>query len=326
MSTDERTRDQEDSAPPRGERGDGQSPPRGARGDGQSPREQGGSGGDRSPRGVTAWFRLFSSELRLVFLRKRNLLLLAVTVLFPVVIGIALRLAAPHPQGGNGPGASFFNQLAGNGVFMSFIALSTLLILVLPVVVAVVAGDSVAGEAGYGTLRYLLAVPAGRTRLLAVKFATIVLWALCATVIVSAVALALGAALFPIGPVTLLSGTTVPLADGLARLLFVTLYVAAAMAALGAVGLAVSTLTEHAIGAIAAIVVLVVASEVVDNVPQLAAIGPYLPTHWWLSFDSLLRAPVDTSTLLKGLLSFGVYTVLFGSFAWARFTSADVTS
>jgi ABC-2 type transport system permease protein len=273
-----------------------------------------------------AWLRLFGAELRLVFGRRRNLLLLGVTVVFPVVIGIALRVAAPHPQGGNGPGVAFFNQLAGNGVFLTFIALSTLLILVLPVVVAVVAGDSVAGEAGYGTLRYLLAVPAGRTRLLAVKFAAIVVFGLAATVIVSAVSLAAGAALFPVGPVTLLSGTTVPLADGLLRVLFVTLYVAAGMAALGAIGLAISTLTEHAIGAIAAIAILVVTSEVADQVPQLAAIGPYLPTHWWLSFDSILRAPVDTSTLLKGLLSFGVYAVLFGSFAWARFTSADVTS
>jgi ABC-2 type transport system permease protein len=279
----------------------------------------------RSP--VRAWLRLFAAELRLVFGRKRNMLLLAVTVVFPVVIGIALRVAAPHPQGGgNGPGVAFFNQLAGNGVFLALIALSTLLVLVLPVVVAVVAGDSVAGEAGYGTLRYLLAVPAGRTRLLAAKFAAIVVFALCATVIVSAVSLAVGAGLFPIGPVTLLSGTTVPLAEGLLRVLFVTLYVAAAMAALGAIGLAVSTLTEHAIGAIATIMILVVTSEVVDNVPQLAAIGPYLPTHWWLSFDSILRVPVDTSTLLKGLLSFGVYLVVFGSFAWARFTSADVTS
>jgi ABC-2 type transport system permease protein len=276
-----------------------------------------------------AWLRLFGAELRLVFRRRRNLLLLAVTAVFPVVIGIALRVAAPHPQGGNGgngPGVAFFNQLAGNGVFLTFIALSTLLILVLPVVVAVVAGDSVAGEAGYGTLRYLLAVPAGRTRLLAVKFAAIVVFGLAATVIVAAVSLATGAALFPVGPVTLLSGATVPLAEGLLRVLFVTLYVAAAMAALGAIGLAISTLTEHAIGAIAAIAILVVTSEVVDQVPQLAAIGPYLPTHWWLSFDSILRAPVDTSTLLKGLLSFGVYAVLFGSFAWARFTSADVTS
>ena len=273
-----------------------------------------------------AWLRLFGAELRLVFGRRRNLLLLGVTVVFPVVIGIALRVAAPHPQGGNGPGVAFFNQLAGNGVFLTFIALSTLLILVLPVVVAVVAGDSVAGEAGYGTLRYLLAVPAGRTRLLAVKFAAIMVFGLAATVIVAAVSLAAGAALFPVGPVTLLSGTTVPLADGLLRVLFVTLYVAAGMAALGAIGLAISTLPEHAIGAIAAIAILVVTSEVADQVPQLAAIGPYLPTHWWLSFDSILRTPVDTSTLLKGLLSFGVYAVLFGSFAWARFTSADVTS
>jgi ABC-2 type transport system permease protein len=249
-----------------------------------------------------------------------------VAAVFPLVIGISLRLAAPRPEGGNGAGVAFFNQLAGNGVFLSFIALSTLLILVLPVVVAVVAGDSVAGEAGYGTLRYLLAVPAGRTRLLAVKFGVIVTFGLAATFIVSAVALVTGAALFPVGPVTLLSGVTVSLADGLVRLLFVTLYVAAAMAALGAIGLAISTLTEHAIGAIAAIMILVVASEVVDQVPQLAAAGPYLPTHWWLSFDSLLRAPIDTATLLRGLLSFAVYALLFGSFAWARFTSADVTS
>jgi len=287
----------------------------------------GAQGASRRP--VRSWLRFFRSELRLVFGRKRNMVLLVVTALFPLLIGIALRVAAPHPGnggGGNGPVGSFFNQLAGNGVFLAFIALSSLLILVLPVVVAVVAGDSVAGEAGSGTLRYLLAVPAGRTRLLAVKLAVIAAFGLCATFIVSAVALVVGAVLFPIGPVTLLSGDTVPLADGLLRLFFVTLYVAAAMAALGAVGLAISTLTEHPIGAIAAVMILVVASEVVDSVPQLAAVGPYLPTHWWLGFDSLLRAPVDSYTLLHGLLSFGVYLVLFGSFAWARFTSADVTS
>jgi ABC-2 type transport system permease protein len=270
--------------------------------------------------------RFYASELRLVLLRRRNMLLLAVTALFPIVIGIALRLAAPSSQDADGPGATFFNQLAGNGVFLTFIALTTLLVLVLPVVVAVVAGDSVAGEAGYGTLRYLLAVPAGRTRLLAVKYAVIVTYALCATFIVSAMALAVGAVLFPVGPVTLLSGTMISLPAGLLRLLFVTLYVAAAMAALGAIGLAISTLTEHAIGAIAALMVLVVTSEVIDNVPQLHVVGPYLPTHWWLSFDALLRVPVDTSTLLRGLLSFAVYALLFGSFAWARFTSADVTS
>jgi ABC-2 type transport system permease protein len=279
----------------------------------------------RPRNGLRTWLRLLGSELHLMFRRWRNLALLGVLVVLPVVLGIGLRVSSPD-GGGGGPNASFFAQLAGNGVFLSFLALTILLTLVLPLVIAVVAGDSIAGEAGLGTLRYLLTVPAGRTRLLSVKYAAVVIFGLAACLLVSAVSLIMGAILFPIGPVTLLSGTTVSLADGLLRLLWVTLYVAAGMAALAAIGLAISTLTEHPIGAIAAILVLAVASEVADNVAQFAVIHPYLPTHFWLSFDSLLRAPIDTATLLHGLLSFAVYIVIFGSIAWARFTSADVTS
>ena len=289
-----------------------------------------GATAGREPAGyVRGNLRFFRNELRLVFFRRRNQLLLAVVVLFPLLIGIGLKLAAPHGGGGGGPssgGAAFFNQLAGNGVFLTFIALSLLLILVLPVVMAVISGDSVAGEAGYGTLRYLLTVPAGRTRLLAVKYLAIVVWGMVATFIVSVVALLVGVILFPVGPVTLLSGTTVSLGAGLVRVLFVTLYVCAAMAALGAIGLAVSTFTEHAIGAIAAVMILVVASEVVDQIPQFAPVAPYLPTHWWNSFDALLRTPVDSTTLWHGLLSFAIYAAVFCAIAWARFTSADVTS
>ena len=98
------------------------------------------------------------------------------------------------------------------------------------------------------------------------------------------------------------------------------------MAALGAIGLAVSTFTEHPIGAIATVLVLAVVSEIADNIPQFAAVHPYLPSHWWLYFDSLLRTPIATSDLLHGLLSFGVYVVIFCSIAWARFTSTDVTA
>ena len=272
--------------------------------------------------------RFLRNELRLVFFRRRNQLLLGVVALFPLLIGIGLKAASPHGGGGggNGPGATFFNQLAGNGVFLTFTALTLLLILVLPVAVSVISGDSVAGEAGYGTLRYLLAVPAGRTRLLIVKYLAIVAFATAAVFAVSVVALLVGVILFPVGPVTLLSGTTISLGAGLVRVLLVTLYICAAMAAVGAIGMAISTFTEHAIGAIAATMILVVASEVVDQIPQFATVAPYLPTHWWNMFDSLLRTPVDTTTLWHGLLSFGVYAGLFCLIAWARFTSADVTS
>ena len=278
------------------------------------------------PRGaVSSWLRLLRSELALVFGRWRNRLLLVALAALPALLGIALRLATPR-GGGGGAVSSFMNQHAGNGVFLAFIALTIMLTLAMPLAMAVVSGESMAGEAGIGTLRYLLAVPAGRTRLLSVKYAAIVLYGLAASVVVSGVALVTGVALFPVGPVTLLSGTTLPLTQGLLRLALVTLFVTAAMAALGAIGLAVSTFTEHPIGAIAAVLVLAVASEVADQVPQFSAVHPYLPTHWWLSFDSLLRSPIATSDLLHSLLSFGVYAVIFCAIAWARFTTADVTA
>jgi ABC-2 type transport system permease protein len=271
-----------------------------------------------------SWLRLLRSELGLVFLRRRNLALLAVLAAAPVILGVVLRVSAPQPGGGGGDGPAFLGQVTGNGVFLAFLALVVELTLIMPLAVAVVAGDSVAGEAGRGTLRYLLAVPAGRARLLGVKFAAVVAFCLCACLLVAAVSVILGVILFPVRPVTLLSGSTIPLAAGLLRLLFVALYIAAAMAALGAIGLAISTFTEHAIAAIAAVLVITVASEVADNVSQLGLVHPYLPTHWWLSFDALLRSPADWTDLTRGLLSFGVYTVIFCAVAWARFTTADV--
>ncbi|HEX4833360.1 MAG TPA: ABC transporter permease [Trebonia sp.] len=273
------------------------------------------------------YLRFLASELRLVFRRRRNQLLLLVIFLFPVLIGAGLKIAAPRPDGGEGNGPqAFFNQLAGNGVFLTLIALQSLLILVLPLVVAVVAGDSVAGEAGYGTLRYLLTRPAGRARLLSVKYLAIVAFGIAATFIIAIVALLVGVIAFPVGPVTLLSGDTVSLGSGLVRVLWVTLYISAAMAAMGAIGLAISTMTEHAIGAIAAIMIAMVTSEVADQIPQFAVIAPYLPTHWWNSFDAVLRIPVDATTLLHGLLSFAIYAVIFLAIAWAKFTSSDITS
>jgi len=273
---------------------------------------------------VIHWIRFLRSELRLIFLRWRNLALLAVLAALPVLIGVALKLSAPG--GDNGQGPPFISQVAGNGVFLTLASLTVLLTLVLPLVVAVVAGDSVAGEAGHGTLRYLLAIPAGRARLLGVKYAAVVIFCLAACTVVTAASLAVGAALFPVGPVTLLSGTTISLGAGVLRLVFVTLYVAGAMAALAAIGLAISTLTEHPIGAIAAILVLALASEVSDSVPQFALVHPYLPTHWWLSFDALLRSPIAWGDLQHGLISFGIYVIIFGAIAWARFSTADVTS
>src|ERR1700733_15542668 len=90
----------------------------------------------RPRNGVRTWLRLLGSELHLMFRRWRNLALLGVLVVLPVVLGIGLRVSSPS-GGGGGPNASFFAQLAGNGVFLSFLALTVLLALVMTLVIAV---------------------------------------------------------------------------------------------------------------------------------------------------------------------------------------------
>lgn len=266
--------------------------------------------------------RLFRSELGLTFRRRRNQALIVLLGAVPVMVGIALRLS--DPRGGDG-GPNLVNQVAGNGVFLSVASLLFLLPLILPLAVAVVSGDSIAGEASTGTLRYLLAVPAGRTRLLAVKYATSVTFCLAAIATIAATALATGVILFPVGPVTLLSGSTVSLAAGLGRLALAGLYVTAGIATLVAIGMAVSTMTDSPIAAITTTAVLPVTSEVIDAVPQLSGVHPYLFTHWWFSYDDLLRAPILTDNITKGLVTFLAYTLIFGSVAWARFTTKDIT-
>jgi ABC-2 type transport system permease protein len=282
-----------------------------------------GPTGVRGP--VPGWLRFFGSEVRLVFGRPRNLALLGVLAVVPVFFGIVFRLTISTPTG-PGDGPPFLNQLAGNGVFLTLVVLSLLLLLLLPLSMAVISGDAIAGEAGHGTLRGLLTVPAGRTRLLSVKYAVICVFSLAACLLVTVISLIMGLILFHNGPVTLLSGTTVSLGAGVLRVLLVTVYVAVALMSLGAVGLAASTLTQHPVGAIATALVLVIASEICDQVPQLASIHAYLPTHFWLSWDGLFRSPIDWSGVSHGLVSFAVYAAIFCSVAWAKFTSADVTS
>jgi ABC-2 type transport system permease protein len=268
---------------------------------------------------------MFGSELRNVFLRPRNLAMLAVLAGAPVFLGVVMWVNTPAPgSGGEGAGV-FVGQIADNGVFLSLFAIYVLLTVLLPLAVSVVAGDSVAGEAGLGTLRTLLTVPAGRARLLVTKYAMIVVFCFAATLLVAGVGLLMGAIFFPVGPVTLLSGNTVSLAAGLGRLALIVCYVAAALSALGAIGLALSTFTQHAIAVMAAILVLVIVSEILDAVSQVAVIHPYLPSHFWFSFDALLRMPIDWSQVLHGLASFAAYIVVFGAVAWTRMRRANIT-
>jgi len=269
--------------------------------------------------------RFLRSELWLIFGRRRNWAGLAGLSSVPVIVATAVKISPPR-GGGRGEGPDFFSSITSNGLFVALAALALELPLFLPVAVAAISADSIAGEANLGTLRYLLAVPVQRTRMLAVKYAALVVFTFAATFLVAAVGVGLGLVLFGGGPVTLLSGTQVSFGAGVLRLLLVVGYLAACLCALSAIGLFVSTLTEQPIGATIAVVTFSIGSFILDAIPQLGWLHPYLLTHWWMAFGDLLRDPIATDGVRHGLLSAGAYVVVFWAAAWARFAGKDVSS
>ncbi|QTE00235.1 ABC transporter permease [Streptomyces cyanogenus] len=272
---------------------------------------------------------LLRSELVTTVRRWRTLALLGVLAAVPVLVGIAVRIetrGGGTVGGGNGEGPAFITQITNNGLFLVFTALAATLPFFLPMAVGVVAGDALAGEAGAGTLRYLLVAPAGRTRLLLTKYATVLAFCLLATLVVTVSALLVGALLFPMGELTTISGTRIGFAEGLGRALLIALVVAGSLVGVAALGLFVSTLTNSGIAAMATTVGLLITVQIVDQIPQLHALQPYLFPHYWLSFADLMRDPVYWDDLVKNLGLQALYAAVFGSAAWARFTAKDISA
>lgn len=274
------------------------------------------------PRRARVSTRFLRSELKIIFGRRRNIAGLGVLAAVPVILAVSIRLSSSGQTGE----PNFIGAITGNGLFVAFAALALELPLFLPLAISAISGDSIAGEANLGTLRYLLAIPAGRTRLLVIKYIAIVIFALIATLIVALVGVILGLSLFGGGDMTLLSGTQTSMADGVWRLLLSSLYLAAQFSALGAIGLFISTLTEQPIGATIAVLLVNVLMFILDQISQLDWLHPWLLIHWWTAFGDLVRDPIATESIQRGLLTAVSYAGVFWLAAWARLSTKDISS
>ena len=274
-------------------------------------------------RPVPGWaWRFFWSEVRLIAGRRRNQAGLAVLAAVPVVVAFAVKASAPKP----GRGPDFLSSITSNGLFVALTALTAEIAMFLPLAVAMLCGDAIAGEANQGTLRYLLTVPVTRTRLLFVKYASLVFGAFWGVTLVAVTGVLVGAALFGVGPLTALSGSQLEFVPALGRLGLVVLYLTACLASLAAVGLFVSTLTEQPMAATITVMIVVILSWVLDGVPQVAWLHPWLIVHEWMSFGDLLRDPVSLDGAGRGLWVALGYAVVFLAAAWARLSGKDITS
>jgi ABC-2 type transport system permease protein len=263
-------------------------------------------------------------ELRKLLRRPRTWVTLALLAGLPTVVAFFIKATRIAPRPGQGP--AFLSAVLHNGTLFPAAALAIVIPLFLPVAVAVVAGDSVAGEAQAGTLRYLLVRPVSRTRLLVAKLVASAFFTLLAVVVVSVVAYVVGTRLFGSQPVPSLSGEAIEGNDATFRVVVTVLYVGWSMLGVAAVAVFLSTLTDSPLAAALGAIALLVTSQVLDLLDAAAAVRPYLPTRYWLAFVDLFRTPILWRNVQRGFLLQLVYVVVLLAAAWANFASKDVTS
>jgi ABC-2 type transport system permease protein len=260
-------------------------------------------------------------ELAKAFHRLRTYVLgtlLAVVGVLPVII-----LASTSDASGGPP---FLELVRRNGLFAALTALALIQPFILPLGAGLLAGEAISGEASGGTLRYLLVRPVGRVRLLLSKYGSVmallggaVLWVLMVGMISGGIA-------YGYGPLPTLSGTTLSAGASIGRMALASVYVLAGVAGVAGIGLFFSTITDSAPGATVATLGFVIANQILDAIPSLRVVRPYLLTHDWLAFVDLFRSPVAWEGIRHGVVVFAVYTVLSVGGALAVFTRKDVTS
>ncbi|MHA6620145.1 ABC transporter permease subunit [Pseudonocardia sp. DLS-67] len=242
--------------------------------------------------------RLLGAELRWVLRRPRTLVMLGVFALVPLLISIGAAVAD------DGPGGGLIGAVAGNGLMLPVVAITVSLALLLPLAVAMVAADAIAGEAAQGTLRGLLIAPVGRLRLVGMKAFGVLVVATLAVLTLAVVGVLAGVVVVgrAEGELVTLSGSTVDLGDALGRVALVVVWTVGQLAAVGAVALAVSALTEHPSIVVASVLGGLIVFGVLSAIPALEWLQPYLLTSGWTAGADVLRDPIPPDGMIESTL------------------------
>ena len=264
-------------------------------------------------------------ELIKMLRRPRTWLIIGMLIALPTLVAVLLAITDLGPRPGTGP--PFLSAVLSDGTLFPLAALGVVLPLLLPIAVAVLGGDAIAGESQTGTLRYLLVRPVGRTHLLLAKLLTVVAFVLLAVLVVAAVSYLEGRLLLGQAPATgtvSVSGSTLTQQELAWRTVLALGYVIISMLGVAAIALFFSTLTRSSIGAALGTVGILIASTVLLGLDAANVLHPFLPTRHWLAFVDLFRDPILWRDVTRGLIVQLGYLIVFTLAAWANFSTKDI--
>ncbi|HST50118.1 ABC transporter permease [Jatrophihabitans sp.] len=256
--------------------------------------------------------------------RRRTQLTVLFLLVLPIIMALAFQLGGSGSSNRNRPAlVDLATAGAGNfALFTEFAAVGFLLV----VIVAMFCGDTIASEASWSSLRYLLALPIPRARLLRQKLLVALTFSFGVNLLLPAWAYLVGGTFFGWAPAKSPFGGSFSYTETLQRLLIVVLYACGQALLVAALAFLLSVLTDAPLAAVGGATFLVVVSNILDSITALDPYRVVLPTHFQYSWLDALTPTISWDDMIRGCAVAAIYSAVLFTAAWTRFARKDITS
>jgi ABC-2 type transport system permease protein len=256
--------------------------------------------------------------------RRRTLITFAVMGVLPVIIWAAFAIGGT-PDGRDRE-ASLLDVATSSGVNFSLAAVFVSGGFLITVPVALFFGDTVASEAGWSSLRYLLTAPVSRARLLLRKSAVALAFSAAAVVLLPVIALGVGAAAYGWGDLELTTAASLPADTALRRLGVIVAYVFVSQLAVAGFAFWLSTVTDAPLGAVGGAVGATILGNILDSITALGSVREFLPMHWQFAWADALQPDAEWAGMIKGTSLSLSFAAVFFALAFRHFGRKDIVS
>jgi ABC-2 type transport system permease protein len=262
--------------------------------------------------------------------RKRTLFSYLFVISLPVIVALAVKFGTSGNSSGPtrfGSGTADLIGLATKGAAnftttMFYFATPFLLI----AVISIFNGDTVASEASWSTLRYLLAAPVPRTRLLVQKLKVSLTLSLAGVVLLIVTSWVVGAITFGFAPMQTPLGVTLSNSIAIERIVIIGCYLALVLLSVAGLAFYLSVSTDVPLGAVGGAIGIIILSNILDAISGLGSIRNWLPTHYSFSWFDALSSSIDWTQMIRGVSYSIVLFSIFTSLAVIKFNKKDITS
>ena len=259
------------------------------------------------------------------FRRRRTLIAYSILMVLPWVLVGAFEISGPASSGNGTPGLVVAATNGGLNftAFSFFVSAGFLLV----VIVALFCGDTIASEANWSSLRYLLAAPVPRARLLRQKLAVAATYSILAILTFALMSMVAGTVAFGWHPLRLPgSGIDVATGPALARLAVVFGYILVTETVVAGLAFLLSVSTDSPLGAVGGAVGLIIVSNILDAITALGGWREILPSHWQFAWISALQSQITWTGMIEGAAVSVSYAIVLFALAFRRFRTRDIVS